>query len=116
MKNGTVTHLVRQCFSAFLAGDRKTLDGLLSDDFTFTSPRDDHLSKAQYFERCFPHGDQFQSHRIEQICEAGDEAFVRYLAELRDGTKFRNTEYFRIEGSKIKEIAVYFGANASEVS
>jgi hypothetical protein len=52
---------------------------------------------------------------IEQICEAGDEAFVRYLAELRDGTKFRNTEYFRIEGSKIKEIAVYFGASVSEV-
>ena len=25
-------------------------------------------------------------------------------------------EYFRIEGSKIKEIAVYFGANASDVS
>ncbi len=52
---------------------------------------------------------------MEQICEAGDEAFVRCLAELRDGTKFRNTEYFRIEGSKIEEIAVCFGANASEV-
>jgi hypothetical protein len=95
--------------------DRKALEEILSDDFTFASPRDDHINKAQYFERCFPHGDQFQSHRIEQICEAGDEAFVRYLAELRDGTKFRNTEYFRIEGSKIKEIAVYFGANVSEV-
>jgi ketosteroid isomerase-like protein len=102
-------------FCAFLAGDRKALEEILSDDFTFTSPRDDHINKAQYFERCFPHGEQFQSHRIEQICEAGDEAFARYLAELRDGTKFRNIEYFRIEGSKIKEIAVYFGASVSEV-
>src|SRR5512141_3515804 len=99
MKNGIVSHLVQQCFSAFLAGDRKALEELLSDDFTFTSPRDDHLSKAHYFERCFPHGDQFRAHQIEQICEQDDEAFVRYLAELHDGTRFRNTEYFRIEGS-----------------
>jgi hypothetical protein len=41
----------------------------------------------------------------------GNEAFVRYLAELEDGSKFRNTEYFRIEGGKLKEVDVYFGSN-----
>lgn len=109
--NNTVADLVRRSFSAFLSKDRKTLEEILSDDFTFTSPRDDHISKTAFFERCFPGSDQFQAHQIEQLFVQGNEAFVRYLAELKDGTRFRNTEYIRIEGNKIKEEEVYFGRN-----
>jgi hypothetical protein len=36
--------------------------------------------------------------------------FVRYECELKDGARFRNTEYLRIEGNKIKEVEVYFGS------
>jgi hypothetical protein len=32
---------------------------------------------------------------------------------LKDGARFRNTEYFRIEESKIKEVEVYFEEGAS---
>jgi len=31
--------------------------------------------------------------------------------ELKDGTRFRNMEFIRIDGNKIKEIDVYFGSN-----
>ena len=52
--NNLVSDLVRKLFSAFLSKDWKALEDLLSDDFTFNSPRDDHISKTTYFERCFP--------------------------------------------------------------
>jgi hypothetical protein len=102
--------MVRKLFSAFLSADRKTLEGPLCDDFTFNSPKDDHINKATYFERCLPGSAQFRSQQIEQLFVQGNQAFIRYLAELKDGTKFRNTEYIRIEGDQIKEVDVYFGA------
>jgi ketosteroid isomerase-like protein len=114
MTDNMVSDLVRNCFSAFLAKDRQTLEELLSDDFTFNSPRDDHIDKVTYFERCFPHGERFRTHHIEQLFVKDNEAFVRYQAELDDGSRFRNVEYFRIEENKIKEIDVYFGANITE--
>jgi ketosteroid isomerase-like protein len=97
-------------FAAFLAQDRKTLEEGLSEDFTFTSPYDDHISKATFFERCLPGSVNFRSHLIEKIFVNGNEAFMRYKAELRDGTTFRNTEYIRLEGNKIREVEVYFGS------
>lgn len=108
-----VAELVRKLFAAFLAGDRAALEEILSDDFTFNSPRDDHIDRAEYFKRCFPHGDQFRSHHIEQLCTSGDEAFVRYLAETLDGSRFRNTEYIRTDGHQVKEVDVYFGGAPS---
>jgi ketosteroid isomerase-like protein len=114
MESNDVSDLIRRFFSAFLSGDRKTLEGLMSDDFTFNSPLDDHINKAAYFERCFPNGDKFSSQQIEKLFVSGNEAFVRYRAELKDGSKFRNTEYFRLEGNKLKEVDVYFGRPFSE--
>ena len=52
----------------------------------------------------------FQNHQIEKLFVQGNEAFVRYQAVLKDGTTFRNTEYYRIEGNKIREVEVYFGS------
>ncbi len=112
--NAITADLVRRLFSAFLAQDRTTLENLLSDDFTFNSPRDDHISKAEYFERCFPYADQFRTHRIEQLFVQGNEAFVRYIAETQDGSRFRNTEYIRTDGDKIKAVDVYFGGGLTK--
>jgi ketosteroid isomerase-like protein len=114
MTDSTTAHvsdLVRQCFSAFLSKDRRTLEDLLSDDFTFNSPRDDHIGKTAYFERCFPFSGEIHAHHIEKLFVEGDEALVRYQVQLKDGTRFRNTEYIRIDGDQIKEIDVYFGSN-----
>ena len=110
MQQDTVSDLVRTCFAAFLAQDRKTLEEGLSDDFTFTSPRDDHINEATFFERCFPGSMHFHTPQIEKLFVQGNEAFVRYQAELKDGITFRNTEYIRIEGNKIREVEVYFAS------
>ena len=44
-----VSELVREFFSAYRSGNREFVENLLSDDFTFTSPLDDHIDKATYF-------------------------------------------------------------------
>ena len=113
-ENTIVVDLVGRLFTAFLKQDRETLEAILSDDFTFNSPRDDHINKTEYFERCFPYADQLRSHHIEQLFAEGSEALVRYVAESRDGTRFRNTEYIRTDGHRIKEVDVYFGGNLKE--
>ena len=110
MQQETVSNLIRKYFAAFLAQDRKTLEEGLSNDFTFTSPRDDHISKATFFERCLPGSEQFLTFQIEKLFVQGNEAFVLYQAELKNGTTFRNTEYYQLEGNKIKEVEVFFGS------
>ena len=43
--NDAVLELVRRLFAAFLTQDREALDAILSEDFTFNGPRDDHINK-----------------------------------------------------------------------
>lgn len=52
------TDIVRASFNAYLAQDRETAERLLAEDFVFTSPQDDHISKAEFLERCFPTADR----------------------------------------------------------
>jgi len=106
----TVSDLVRRYFATYESKDRNAIEALLSDDFTFSSPLDDHIDKTVYFKRCWPNSQTIRSFRIEKLFEKGNEAFVRYQGERYDGGKFRCTEFFRIEGNKIKEVEVYFAS------
>jgi ketosteroid isomerase-like protein len=44
----TISNLVRRYYRAYETKDGNALEELLSDDFTFTSPLDDHLDRASY--------------------------------------------------------------------
>lgn len=112
----TVSALVREYFATYESKDRKALEGLLSDDFTFSSPLDDQISKKKYFERCWPNSEHHRVFLIEKLFEEGNEAFVTYECERTDGARFRNTEFFRIEGGRIAHIDVYFGSETSKAS
>src|ERR1700736_3817039 len=101
---------IRAIFAAYLANDRKADEESLADDFTFTSPYDDQIDKATYFERCWKNSDWIERHELEKIFVEGDEAFVTYKCMARGGKSFRNTEFFSFEGAKVKRIDVYFGA------
>ena len=102
--------IIRHCFGAYKSKDRKALEELLSDDFTFTSPYDDAIDKATYFERCWPNSEQIREHVIERIFREDDAAFVTYKCITDDGKEFRNTEFFTFMGDRIKTVDVYFGA------
>lgn len=86
--------LIRDLFAAYLANDRQRVADALADDFRFTSPFDDDLDKASYFERCWSDSGWIARHHIERIFVRGEEAFVTYFCLATDGRSFRNTEFF----------------------
>jgi ketosteroid isomerase-like protein len=106
----SVADVVRQYYRAYEAKDRKGVADLLSDDFTFTSPYDDHIGRAAYFERCWPNSETIRAFDIEKLFTQGNEVFVRYELHPMSGASFRNTEHLTIEDGKIKELDVYFGS------
>ncbi|MFI9045534.1 nuclear transport factor 2 family protein [Streptomyces sp. NPDC053427] len=106
------TDVVRACFASYLAQDREAMDRLLADDFVFTSPQDDHIDKAAFFERCFPTAHRLRSQEIlEAVPADGDQVFVRYTYELKSGARHRNVEVMTVREGRVTETQVYFGGN-----
>jgi ketosteroid isomerase-like protein len=110
MPSADKTAIIRALFAAYLSNDRKVVEDLLADDFRFTSPYDDNIDKATYFERCWRNSDWIERHELQRIFVEGDEGFVTYNCVAKSGRNFRNTEFFVFDGDKIKRIDVYFGA------
>ena len=107
----TASEIVNRYFSAYETQDKPVIEELLSVDFTFTSPNDDHIDKALYFDRCWQLSQNSPTFRFEKlVVSPDDDVFVLYECTLKDGGIFRNTEFFRISENKIKTIEVYFGS------
>jgi ketosteroid isomerase-like protein len=104
------TAIIRAVFAAYLCNDRKTVEDALMPDFRFTSPYDDRIDKATYFERCWRNSEWIARHDLERIFVEGDGAFVTYTCVAKSGRTFRNTEFFAFAGDRITSIDVYFGA------
>ena len=102
--------IIRALFAAYRANDRTSVEDSFTEDFRFTSPYDDRIDKATYFERCWRVSDWIERQQLEKIVVEGDEAFVSYEVVTKEGKRFRNTEFFRFDGDKIRSIDVYFGA------
>ncbi len=103
---------VRGLFAAYLANRKDEVSDMLTEDFTFSSPNDDHINKATYFERCWPQPPAFSAIHIERISLEDNEALVRYRADKRDGGSFRNVEVIRFHGDRVASVEVYFGRDA----
>jgi ketosteroid isomerase-like protein len=101
--------IVRAYFRAYETKDQEALDALLGEDFTFSSPLDDNISRAKYFARCWPMSKDVKSFEIEKLFTEGNEAFVTYQCTQTGGDTFRNTEFFKIEAAQIERVDVYFG-------
>ena len=104
-----VSDLVRRVFHAYQTADRSEIEPLFADDFTFTSPYDDHIDRAAYFERCWPNAGHVATFEYVRLRETGAEVLVTYEATRPDGTRFRNTEIFGFAGDRIASVEVYFG-------
>lgn len=101
--------LVRQCYGAYETKDRALIERIVGEPFSFTSPYDDHIDRATYFERCWANADRIGAIRIEKLFVEGSEAFVRYAVTPKTGSAFHNTEFLRFEDGKLREVEVYFG-------
>jgi ketosteroid isomerase-like protein len=104
--------LVKGIYLAYETKDKSACENLLTDDFTFTSPNDDHASKQDYLQRCWPFSEENQVYQLEQIIVGGNQVFVLYACETKAHKKFKNTEHFLFENAKIKSIEVFFGGGA----
>jgi ketosteroid isomerase-like protein len=102
--------LIRAFFAAYISNDRKAVEDAFTEDFRFTTPYDDNIDKATYFDRCWTNGDWIARQTLEKILVEDDCAFVTYQCVAKDGKNFRNTEFFTFDGDRIKRIDVYFGA------
>ena len=105
---------IRGIFAAYLRNDRQSVEEALADDFRFTSPFDDGIDRATYFERCWKNTDWIERHELERIFVQGDEVFVSYHCVANGGRSFRNTEFFVFSGDKVVRIDVYLGATYQE--
>ena len=101
--------LAREAYGAYESGDRRVIEELLTDDFTFYSPPDPGIARATYFERCWPNSELIESFEFKRLVEAGNEVIVTYESAKTDGKRFRNTEVLTFEDHKICRTEVYFG-------
>jgi hypothetical protein len=65
-------------YRAYESGDRRVIEGLLTDDFTFYSPADVGIDRAAYFERCWPNSQQIAAFEFKRLLEESDEVIVTY--------------------------------------
>ncbi|MGH8791574.1 MAG: nuclear transport factor 2 family protein [Stackebrandtia sp.] len=102
--------VVRACLHSYISQDHDAADRLIAEDFVFTSPQDDHIDKAAFFERCFPTADRFRSQQIiEAVPAAGDDVILMYEYELQTGERYRNVEVSTVRQGRITETQVFFG-------
>ena len=101
--------VARDCYGAYVSGDRSVVEQSLSDDFTFYSPPDPGIDRVTYFERCWPNSETIDAFDFKRLVESGDEVLVTYESTKTDGRRFRNTEVLTFDGDKICKVEVYFG-------
>jgi ketosteroid isomerase-like protein len=101
--------IARECYLAYVHGDREMVERHLSDDFVFYSPADLGIDREQYFERCWPGAELIAATDFERLIESGDEVVVTYESTRNDGKRFRNTEVLTFDGDKVCRAEVYFG-------
>jgi ketosteroid isomerase-like protein len=101
--------LARDAYGAYESGDRRVIEALLTEDFTFYSPPDPGIDRATYFERCWPNAERIDSVEFKRLVESGDEVIVTYEVTKTDGGRFRNTEALAFAGDRICRAEVYFG-------
>jgi ketosteroid isomerase-like protein len=54
--------LARASYDAYVREDRAAIEAWIAEDFHFTSPLDNRIDRATYFERCWPNSEKFADH------------------------------------------------------
>ncbi len=101
--------VTRACFEAYVRSDKEAIEGLLAENFRFTSPMDNGIGREAYFAFCWPNHENIEGFVFEHLAVDGEWVFVTYVCHLNDGSRLRNTEVFRVIDDRIAEVEVYFG-------
>ena len=101
--------VARAAYQAYVEKDRAAFEALIAEDFHFTSPLDNRIDRATYFERCWPNSKTINAFEFVHEAADGDRVYVTYEGRATNGHRFRNTEMLTVHGSQIVEVEVYFG-------
>jgi hypothetical protein len=110
--SNNIEELIRGYYKTFIARDREAMERAMASDFRFSSPLDNRLDRQTFFARCWPPGDAMASIEIRRLVpQDKNSAFVTYEIQMKDGRRFRNTEFITVRGGQVIEVEVYFGWN-----
>jgi ketosteroid isomerase-like protein len=101
--------IVREMYQAYVDKNRAAIEALLSEDFHFTSPWDNRLSRATYFDRCWKNSETTTGFKFVNLVSEGEHVLVTYEGQNTNGKRFRNTEIITFRDGKIVDVEVYFG-------
>jgi len=96
-------------YRAYVDKDRAAIEALLAPDFHFTSPLDNRLDRAAYFERCWPNSGVISAFALENLVADGNRVFVTYDGQGEGAKGFRNTEILTFRDGQVIEVQCYFG-------
>jgi hypothetical protein len=102
--------LIKTYLTGFEKKDWNMVASVFAKDFTFTSPAgDDHITLAQYKEKCFPTSKFFKKVEFPRIMVDGNTAFAIYDITTTENKFVHNVEYYTFSNGKIKTIECFFG-------
>ena len=101
--------VVQRTYQAYVDKDRAAIEALIDADFHFTSPLDNRIDRATYFDRCWPNSRTIAGFDFVAMEPLGDRVFVVYEGRSTDGHRFRNTEILTVRGGRVVDVEVYFG-------
>ncbi|HST59874.1 MAG TPA: nuclear transport factor 2 family protein [Longimicrobium sp.] len=99
---------VKLALQAYVDKDRAALEGVIAEDYRFTSPVDNALDRATYFARCWPGSEVMDTVDVLHGTEDGELAWIAYESAMA-GKRFRNAELHRVRDGRIVETQVFFG-------
>jgi ketosteroid isomerase-like protein len=108
-QNGPNEKVVKAYYTAFEKKDWNSLQQILADEFTFSSPVDDHISIKVFKEKCWPNAYKIKRCDVNKLVVNGDDCFVIYNGWTTDGKLFRNSDYFKLKEGKITAYECFFG-------
>ena len=92
---------VKAYFGAFEKKDWNSIQRIMADGFTFSSPMDDHINIKAFKERCWPNAYKIKRFDVDKIVVDGDLVFVITDGWTTDGKLFRNSDCFKLKNGKI---------------
>jgi ketosteroid isomerase-like protein len=107
--------LAKGYYRVFERHDRAFMEENLAADFTFTSPFDDHIDRAAYFQRCWPKQPLHQKFDFVAVMQEGGKVMISYDCTMHvpnpthPAARFRNAELMTFKDGKLASVEVFFG-------
>jgi hypothetical protein len=99
----TDEEIVSASVAAYKSQDREAAERIFAPGFVFTSPQDDHIDRATWFDVCFPTAGRFVSHQVLEIVPTSSGVLSLYEYELQNGERYAMAGSSRFKYSSAAE-------------